>query len=174
LPKEFERRDEKLDGPREQGTRAAGFAVAHLFPSYFHLQLVCGLLAVASAVGLALSQTRRLHWLRAIILGLAYVTVLVGLPLEHEVNALRQPRYEWTDAFLRSHGRPEDAILRDEALYARAIFGKWHLYSVFVNLGTVAFVTAGMALAAWLPEGGRHERATEQGKVHGHEKQTKV
>jgi hypothetical protein len=104
----------------------------------------------------------------------AFVTVLVGLPVEHLVNELRDPRNQKLEAYLQSKGGPDDGRLRDEALEAKATFGTWHLFSVLLNLGTVALVTAGMALAARLPEGGGHELATEQNNVLGRETQVKV
>src|SRR5262249_53175621 len=42
--------DIPLNPPKEQGTRAAGFAVGPMFGWYFLLQGVCGFLAVATAL----------------------------------------------------------------------------------------------------------------------------
>ena len=79
------------------------------------------------------------------------MTVLVGWPLERKVNALREPRYQAVDAFLTS--APADAeATRTAALEAKGEFGLWHGLSLLLNFGTVALVTAAMALAARLPE----------------------
>src|SRR5262249_55331771 len=63
---------------REQGTRAAGFAVAPLFPWYFGFQEVCGLIAAATALSWTRGQTSRVHRLRAYILLTALVSVVAG------------------------------------------------------------------------------------------------
>ena len=57
----------KLDGPKEQGSRAFGAAVGPLFSVYFLLQGICAFVAL----GTALSWTRfgRLHRIRVWIIG---------------------------------------------------------------------------------------------------------
>jgi acyl-phosphate glycerol 3-phosphate acyltransferase len=154
LAPQFARHDPELDGPTEQGTRAAGAAVGALFPWYFLLQGACGLLALGTAVGLSRSHPGRIHRVRATVLLVALLTVLVGWPLELKVSGLRRPRYEAFDTFLQSPPAAE-AKARAEALAARREFGMWHGFSLLLNLGTVVLVTAGMALTAQLPEAGR-------------------
>ena len=150
LTGQFQKKDADLDGPKEQGTRAAGRAVGAIFPWYFLLQGACGLLALGTAIGLSRAHPGRVHRIRAAILLVAVLTVLVGWPLELKVNALRAPRNEAVDTFLQSPPQAE-AQARTEALAAKREFGTWHLFSVLLNLGTVVLVTAGMALAAQLP-----------------------
>src|SRR5262249_61203267 len=143
----------KLDGPREQGTRAAGAVITPLFGWYFLLQGVCGFLAVATALGWTRSYPQgKVQKIRIAVLLVALVTVLAGWPLEQKVNALRGPRYEAVDKFL--HAKPgQDSAEREAALEARKEFGLWHTVSLFVNFGTVILVGVGMALAAQLPQG---------------------
>jgi acyl-phosphate glycerol 3-phosphate acyltransferase len=148
LPSVFERKDEHLSGPREQGTQAAGFAVEPLFLWYFLLQGACALLALGTAVGLSWSHPERLHRLRVLLLLLALLTVVAGVPLERKVSALREPRYQNTIAYLQN---PTNEA-RDAALKARSEFGMWHGFSLLLNFGTIALVTAAMVLVAWLPE----------------------
>jgi acyl-phosphate glycerol 3-phosphate acyltransferase len=150
LPKEYERRDAQLDGPTEQGTRAAGFAVTPIFPWYFLIQGACGLLAVGSALGLSRSRPEKVHRVRVTILLIAVLTVLAAWPLEQKVNEMREPRYEAVDAFLKS--APEDTAARAAAIQAKAEFGLWHGLSLLLNFATLALVTVAMALAARLPE----------------------
>src|SRR5205085_2288067 len=41
---------DEVNGPKEQGTRAAGYAVGPIFLWYFALQGVCGFIALATAL----------------------------------------------------------------------------------------------------------------------------
>jgi acyl-phosphate glycerol 3-phosphate acyltransferase len=151
LSREFARQDDRLDGPTEQGTRAAGEAVTPIFPLYFAIQTVCGLLALATAVGLAHSGPGMIHRLRVWILAIAFVTVLADWPLQQKVSGLREPRHQAVEAFLQSStDKAEEA--RNKALQAKREFGLWHGFSLLLNLGTLMLVTGGMLLAARLPE----------------------
>jgi glycerol-3-phosphate acyltransferase PlsY len=150
LPAAYARQDSVLDGPKEQGTRAAGAAVGALFPWYFAIQGACGLLALGTALGLSRAHPGRVHRVRSILLLLALLFVLAGWPLEQKVNALRGPRNEAVSAFLTS--RPEQADkARTAALEAKAEFGLWHGLSLLLNFATLGLVTVAMALAARLP-----------------------
>jgi hypothetical protein len=143
----------KLDGPREQGTRAGGAVITPLFGWYFLLQGICGLLAVATALAWTrLHPQGKIHKIRIAVLLAALVTVLAGWPLEQKVNALRAPRYEAVDKFLQA-SPGQDAATKEAALEAKSEFGFWHMVSLFLNFGTVILVGVGMALAAQLPQG---------------------
>jgi acyl-phosphate glycerol 3-phosphate acyltransferase len=131
---------------REQGTRAAGYAIGPMFVWYFALQGVCGFMALATALPwmtLAPVHRWRVHLLLA-----AIALVLIGWPLERQVHALRDPRNETTEAYLRDRGNESKLTAMTEA---RAEFAGWHLASVFVNLATIICVTGAMALAGNLP-----------------------
>jgi acyl-phosphate glycerol 3-phosphate acyltransferase len=147
----YERRDDRVDGPKEQGTRAAGEAVTPLFPWYFGLQLACGLLALGTALGLACPDSGKVHRVRVWVLSLALATVLVGWLLEEKVDSLRGPRNRAVDAFLQSSPDGAEAA-KTAALEAKADFGMWHGLSVLLNLGTLGLVTTAMLLGAWFPE----------------------
>lgn len=148
LPAEFAR---DVATQKEQGTRAAGAVISPLFDWYFLLQGVCGFLAVATALGWSRAQSQdRVHRLRTAILLLALVTVVAGWPVERKVHELRVERNKSADAvLLAGDAAPEGA--RAAASELRETFGRWHGYSTLLNLGTVLFVTVGMALAARLP-----------------------
>lgn len=148
LPAEYEKIDANIHGPREQGTRAAGYAVAPMFPLYFVLQVICGFLASATAASWSRSHpTDKVHRWRSAILLTALITVMIGWPLERKVSDLRDPRNQATDLYLLS--RAADATTMKNA---RSEFGRWHLYSLLLNFVTLLLVTGGMALTVKLPE----------------------
>jgi hypothetical protein len=84
------------------------------------------------------------------------VSVLVGWPLERHVSELRIVRNQAIDAY---RVMPEEATRLDAMRAARSQFGGWHLVSLFLNFGTVIFVSAAMATAASLPSPFRLEDA---------------
>jgi glycerol-3-phosphate acyltransferase PlsY len=134
---------------KEIGSRIGGEAVGPIFPWYFGIQAVCGVLSLATALGW--------YWLpgtsgavpkaRVLVLALALLTVGVGGWMEGVVHELRTKRSEATDAALID---PEPAKVK-AAEEARAAFGRWHFYSLMVNFATLGLVTVGMALVARLP-----------------------
>jgi hypothetical protein len=139
------------DVRKEQGTRAAGWAIGPMFDWYFLFQGVCGVLALATALPWSRVEPHvRAHKLRVIVLLVAFATVVGGWPLERAVSALRGPRDETTDALLRAAPAIPESVYQ-KAVDARQTFGAWHGFSTLLNLSTVALVTVGMALAARLP-----------------------
>ncbi len=143
----------------EQGSRAAGAAVGPMFDWYFLLQGVCAVIALATAYPWPrIEPGLRLHRLRVLILLLAFVTVLVGWPLEHKVSELRGPRNAATDALLEAAPNIPEPIYR-EAVQARQAFGMWHGVSTSLNLVTIILVAGAMAMASRLP--GAPARSTE-------------
>jgi hypothetical protein len=153
---QFETRDPVLDGPPEQGTRAAGAVITPLFGWYFLIQGVCGFLAVGTALGWSSAGPQgKLQKVRLAVLLTALATVVAGWPLEQKVHDLRTPRYEKVDAFLENKDPKKEDELRTAALEAKAEFGMWHGFSLLLNFGTLALVGVGMALAAHLPAGPR-------------------
>jgi acyl-phosphate glycerol 3-phosphate acyltransferase len=143
--------------PKEQGTRAAGFAVSPLFAHYFLWQGVCGLFATVTALSWSrVEPGRRVHRIRVLILMLALITVLVGWPIERHVSDLRHSRDNATDRMLREAkdtavGAGAPSEVEDAAKAARARFTTWHLWSLLLNLFMIVLVTIAMALAAQLP-----------------------
>jgi acyl phosphate:glycerol-3-phosphate acyltransferase len=122
---------------KENATQLAGLAVGPIFPWYFLLQGVCGFLTVVTALTFLRAEPRAaIHKLRFGLVAAALVTVVVGWPIAHQVSIFRAARYD------------ADPLL---AQAAREQFATWHLYSLGLNLITLALVTVAMALAARLP-----------------------
>jgi acyl-phosphate glycerol 3-phosphate acyltransferase len=141
----YDRKVDAINARREQGTRAAGFAITPMFTWYFLMQLVCGFVALATA--LPWSRLGSLHRWRLTILLTAVFLVLAGWPLERWVEELRHPRNGYTDAYLQD---PTEEKL-EQMRSARAEFGTWHGVSVMLNLGVLVCITAAAALAGHLP-----------------------
>ncbi len=85
LPHAYLRKDAAIDGPKEQGVRAAGYAVGPMFPVYFAIQGVCGLVALATALPWA--RRGGVHHWRMTLLLTALTLVIVGWPVELYVSA---------------------------------------------------------------------------------------
>jgi glycerol-3-phosphate acyltransferase PlsY len=123
--------------PKEHATQLAGLAVGPIFPWYFLLGGICGLVTVITALTWFRAEPESiLHKLRFYLLAAALLTVLVGWPIAHHVSVLSTARYD-----------PDPAL----AEAARTQFTTWHLYSLGLNLLTLVLVTIAMALAARLP-----------------------
>jgi len=123
---------------KDLATALAGSAVGPVFPKFFRLQAVCASLALVTAVGWW-NRPGRLHRWRALYLGLAALTVVVGWPISLKVSALRVERF---------HGNFMTATAAKEA------FAEWHLVSLLLSLVTVALVGIALAMAAKMPERG--------------------
>lgn len=155
LPPEYRGKppSQKFPDPlrKEQGTRAAGFAIGPLFDWYFILQTVCAVIALATAAGWSLKRfPQRVHKLRTLMLAVALLLILAGWLLERKVSDLGGPRDSKTVAVLKHQSPPDDLI--KEAEQARATFGMWHGISLLVNLIALLIITVIMALAARMPE----------------------
>jgi glycerol-3-phosphate acyltransferase PlsY len=134
---------------KELGSRIAGAVVEPLFPWYFAVQGVCGLVALATALAWVGRKRERVQRLRAGLLAVALTGVGVGWLLEGVVDGVRGPRNQWTDEVLNSPAPSAAAIARAEK--ARQAFATWHAYSLAANFATLLLVTASMVLAAQLP-----------------------
>jgi acyl phosphate:glycerol-3-phosphate acyltransferase len=153
---------------KDQGTRAAGFAISPLFDHYFLWQGICGLLATVTALGWARAEPgRRVHGVRVVVLLLAVTTVILGWPLERQVGALRHARNEASDNLMQqlkwSAAAPGDpaatsavAQAREASAAVRKDFGTWHLWSLLLNMVTIVLVAVAMALTAQLPGATQH------------------
>jgi acyl-phosphate glycerol 3-phosphate acyltransferase len=135
------------DEVKEQGTRAAGYAITPMFVWYFALQGACGFIALATAFAF-LSYPGSVHRWRLNFLIAAVALVVIGWPLERRVHALREPRNQTMEAYLRDRDNNAKIAAKNEA---RAEFGQWHGYSIIVNLACILCLTAAMALAGNLP-----------------------
>jgi acyl-phosphate glycerol 3-phosphate acyltransferase len=150
-PALYDKKDEVINGPREQGSRVAGAAVGPMFPTYFLLQGICGFLAIGSAWGWQHSHPQeKVHRWRVTVLLVALLTVVLGWPLEHHVSELRIPRNEATDRYLAASGE-QIAAEREAAITARFEFFRWHTCSLLLNFVTIGLVGVALAMGAALP-----------------------
>ena len=108
----------------------AGAAVGPVFPRYFGMQAVCGVIALATAT-LWWHAGGAVHRRRVIVLAAGLVTVAVGWVVSDYVRELRLRRYE------------------SEAV--GTAFVRWHFISLGVSVVTVGLAGVGLALAAKLP-----------------------
>jgi acyl-phosphate glycerol 3-phosphate acyltransferase len=108
----------------------AGAAVGPVFPRYFGMQAVCGLVALVTA--LSWWKLGGVHRLRVYLIAAGLLLVLVGIPISNEVSELRLQRYVGEDASRAA---------------AKAAFGPWHLVSLLLSMVTI--VLAGLALALY-------------------------
>jgi hypothetical protein len=153
LPPEYQkpRPSERFPDPlrKEQGSRVAGAAVGALFPWYYGIQAVCGVLAVLTAVLWVDVPPAGANRVRFFLLAAALITVGAGWWLERVVHDKGVAREQTSEAVLRS-AQPSDQEVQ-AADQARADFGRWHFYSLLANFATVGLVTVAMGLAAALP-----------------------
>lgn len=112
----------------------AGSAVGPVFPRYFAMQAVCGLIALVTA--LSWWRAGGVHRVRVVVVTAALVTVAIGWPISEEVSRLRLLRFS-----------PDSGV----ASAARADFGPWHLVSLLLSFVTVCLAGAALALASKLP-----------------------
>jgi hypothetical protein len=86
------------DAKREQlGSALAGAAVGPVFPLFFGLHAVCGVIAVITAAGWW-KQPGRVNRVRAILIGIALATVAIGWPISQKVTELRLARFSPDEA----------------------------------------------------------------------------
>ncbi len=142
-------KDLAINAPKEQGTRAAGYAVGPIFLWYFAIQGACGFIALATA----LSWTKtgdgsRVHRWRVNVLIAAISLVLIGWSIERHVSELRLPRNANVEQYLLD---PSDEATEQAMRAARSEFGMWHGFSLLANFGAIACVTAALAMAGNLP-----------------------
>jgi len=140
-PKMYRDVTDVINAPKEQGTRAAGYAIGPMFLWYFALQGACGFITLATAM--AWFNQGGVHRWRVNLLLLAILCVLIGWPLERKVSELRIPRNQATEVFLQD---VSDADKKTAMLDARSEFLQWHLASVMLNLVTILLVTGAMAM----------------------------
>lgn len=154
VPPELDRQrpSESFPDPlrKEQGSRLAGAAVGPVFPQYFLLQTICGVLALATAWYWSASYPGTAAKVRVIVIGLALLTVLIDWYLAKQVEMIRVERSRTSDAVLASPSPTSEEIR--QADQAREEFGRWHTYSLVVSFIALILVTVGMAQAASLPE----------------------
>jgi acyl phosphate:glycerol-3-phosphate acyltransferase len=115
----------------------AGSAVGPVFPRYFAMQAVCGLIALVTALNWWNAEGgRKVHHWRVLLIAAGVFTVAVGWPLSNYVSELRLARFSADDAMANA---------------AKAAFGTWHRASLLLSTVTVCLAGAAMALAGKLP-----------------------
>jgi acyl-phosphate glycerol 3-phosphate acyltransferase len=134
-----------VNGPKEQGTRAAGYAIGPMFLWYFALQGVCGFVALATALPWA--QRGGVHRWRLSLLLTAVVLVVAGWPVERYVEAVRDPRNQAYERYLQAQTAENLAAMQA----ARSEFGMWHGVSLLLNFAVIICVAGATALSAHLP-----------------------
>jgi acyl-phosphate glycerol 3-phosphate acyltransferase len=112
----------------------AGSAVGPVFPRYFAMQAVCGVVVLVTA--LSWWKTGCVHRWRVYIVALAVLTVAVGWPISEEVSRLRLLRFSADTS---------------AASAAKTAFVEWHVVSLFLSFVTVCLAGVSLALAAKLP-----------------------
>jgi hypothetical protein len=117
----------------------AGAAVGPVFPRYFALQAVCGVIALVTALSWW-NVGAKVHRCRVFVIGLALVLVAAGWPLSNFISELRLLRFD-----------PNTAT----AEAAKAAFGQWHLVSLLLSAVTVLLAGVALALAAKMPDSAR-------------------
>jgi acyl phosphate:glycerol-3-phosphate acyltransferase len=112
----------------------AGSAVGPVFPRYFAMQAVCGVIALVTA--LSWYGRGGVHRWRVYVIAGAVLTVTVGWPISEEVTRLRLLRFS-------SDGSIASA--------AKVAFGEWHVVSLLLSFVTVCLAGLALALASKLP-----------------------
>ncbi|HJZ89715.1 MAG TPA: glycerol-3-phosphate 1-O-acyltransferase PlsY [Gemmataceae bacterium] len=126
---------------KQLASALAGAAVGPIFPKFFALEAVGGVLALVTALGWW-KEPGRVHRLRAIITGLALGSVAIGWPISEKVSSLRVARFS-----------PESGDA------ARAAFAEWHLVSLALSFVTVVLAGVALVMAAKMPAGRNNHHA---------------
>jgi hypothetical protein len=113
----------------------AGSAVGPVFPRYFAMQAVCGLLALVTALGWWNAEGKVHRW-RMYVIAIAVLTVAIGWPISNYVSELRLLRFVQDPAI---------------AAAAKTDFVSWHLASLFLSFVTVCLAGVALAMASRLP-----------------------
>src|SRR5262249_32433046 len=88
---------------KEQGTRAAGFAGGPMFPWLCGIEVVCGGVALVTALGWSRARfPQKVHKVRTLVVALALVGAVAGWLLERRVADLQGPRDEKTEVVLKT------------------------------------------------------------------------
>jgi acyl phosphate:glycerol-3-phosphate acyltransferase len=115
----------------------AGAAVGPVFPKYFAMQAICGLIALFTAMTWFNAEGgRKVHRLRVFLIGTGLLLVIAGWPLSELVSDLRLQRFD-----------PNTAT----AAAAKDAFAVWHLVSLLLSFVTVVLAGIALAMAAKLP-----------------------
>jgi hypothetical protein len=121
---------------KRQGTRLAGEVLTIVFDRYFPYQVVCGAVAVVTALALP-RPSGGLAKVRLAALGAALGLAVANLVwLAPRVAQLRQERY---------------SAAADVAAAAEAAFGPAHTVSLLADMLTLVLTAVALILMAWQP-----------------------
>jgi len=128
------------DAPQERknalASALAGSAVGPIFPRYFAMQAVCGVIALVTALSWR-TMPGKVHRWRVYLIGVAPLTAVVGWPISNHVSELRLERFSGDTSV---------------ASAANAAFFPWHFVSLLLSTVTVCLAGVALALAAWMPQ----------------------
>jgi acyl phosphate:glycerol-3-phosphate acyltransferase len=122
---------------KQLATALAGSAVGPVFPKFFQLQAVCAALALITSIGWW-QRPGRVHRCRAVVVGLAALTIAIGWPLSIKVSILRAQRFDLDVSVAEA---------------AKTAFTDWHLVSLLLSMVTLGLAGTALALAAGMPRG---------------------
>jgi hypothetical protein len=123
---------------KDLASALAGAAVGRVFPDYFAMQAVCGVIALVTALSWWKGEGgRKVHRWRVYLIAAGLLTVAVGWAISNHVSELRLARFS-----------PDKAT----ADAAKAAFTSWHLVSLFLSFVAVFLAAAALALAARMPQ----------------------
>ena len=133
----------------ELASALAGSAVGPVFPRYFVMQVVCAIVALATAIvwwrtDPGVSQHRQ----RVLILLLGLLSLAVAWPISNHVSSLRLERFN-----------PN----REIAESAVAAFATWHLVSLALSFVTIFLAGLALCYASRLPGDRIHAPSGESG-----------
>src|SRR5262249_35012161 len=113
----------------------AGSAVGPVFPRYFAMGAICGVLALVTA--LSWWKTGKVGRWRVCVIAAALLTVVIGWPISNYVSELRLERFSQNT---------------EVATAAKAAFATWHLVSLLLSFVAVCLTAVALALAARMPQ----------------------
>lgn len=113
-----------------------GAAVGPVFPKFYLMQTICGIIALATACAWWNEAPRLISRSRVGVLAVAFVLVVVGWYVSDMVSEVRLVRYD-----------PDPAV----ASAARNTFASWHLVSLVMSGVTTLLAGAGLAMSTARP-----------------------
>jgi len=129
--------DATPDEKKALASALAGSAVGPVFPRYFGMQAVCGVVALVTALSwYSADGRRRVHRWRVYLIAAGVITIAISWPISNHVSAVRLLRFSADPAV---------------ASAAKAAFGPWHLLSLLLSFVTVCLAGIALALGGRLP-----------------------
>lgn len=124
----------KKEMKKKLSSALAGAAVGPIFPKYFVMMTICGLISVITAT--VWRKEGRIHRMRFVLLAVALLLVFVGWPISDWVTQLRLERLSVDAA---------------QAAAAKQLFGPVHLVSLALSAITNVLTGIGLFIAGRIP-----------------------